>query len=277
MSDLNAVLRTLVDLVLVPFRTLPPWVGLSVVSLAAAIGMLWLFKATSNQKALVAVKRQIHAGLFELRLFNEDLRDIFRGMFEILRHNLTYLRHSLVPMVWILPPLVLLMAQLHPHYGYSGVEPGRPTQLVVELSQEAAGSGGEAAAEKPAVTLEVPDGVRVETPAVWIPSLRQLAWRISVREPGEYELHVRVQDQLYSKTLNATTSVVRRSAKRVTKLVDQFLFPVERPLPKEASVRSISISYPEAEWLGLPQWLWLFFVLSVLFAFALRNRLGVTI
>ena len=90
-------------------------------------------------------------------------------------------------------------------------------------------------------------------------------------------LWVHVGEARYEKSLNATEGVVRRSAKRVSALLDQFLYPAERPLPEDAPVRSISVSYPQAEWVNTPQWIWIFFFLSMLFAFALRNRLGVTI
>ena len=100
--------------------------GLAVVSLATAIVMLARsFKRTSNQTRLAAVKRQIHAALFEIRLFNDDLRAIFRAQREMLRHNLTYLRLSLVPMLWMIVPLVLVIAQLQFHYGYAGLEVGQ--------------------------------------------------------------------------------------------------------------------------------------------------------
>ena len=68
MSVLNAVLRAAVSGVLSPFRGLSPWVGLAVVSILTAVPMLLVFRATSNQTALAAVKKQIHAGLFEIRL-----------------------------------------------------------------------------------------------------------------------------------------------------------------------------------------------------------------
>ena len=57
--------------------------------------------------------------LFEIRLFNDDLRAMLRAQVEILRHNVTYLRLSLVPMLWMLVPLVLVIAQLQFHYGYA--------------------------------------------------------------------------------------------------------------------------------------------------------------
>ena len=64
MSFVNAVLRHVLDLLLAPFAGLPPIVSLVVVSLPTAILMLVVFKHTSDQAALAAVKRNIHAGLF---------------------------------------------------------------------------------------------------------------------------------------------------------------------------------------------------------------------
>ena len=103
MSYVNAVLRPVFDLLLAPFAGMPPIVSLVIVSLVTAVFMLIVFKRTSNQAALAEVKRRIHAGLFEIRLFNDDLRAIFRAMGSILLHNLNYLRYSLVTLIWILP------------------------------------------------------------------------------------------------------------------------------------------------------------------------------
>ena len=55
------------------------------------------------------MKRQIHACLFEIRLFNDDLPAILRSQMEILRHNLNYLRLSAVPMLWMIVPLVIVL------------------------------------------------------------------------------------------------------------------------------------------------------------------------
>jgi hypothetical protein len=99
MSYLNAALRLVFDLLLAPFAGGPPLLSLSLVALLVSILMLVVFKKTSNQEALAVVKRKIHAGIFEIRLFNDDLRAILRAQNEILRHNLTYLRLSLWPMV----------------------------------------------------------------------------------------------------------------------------------------------------------------------------------
>ncbi|MFQ5745015.1 MAG: hypothetical protein ACE5HV_15720, partial [Acidobacteriota bacterium] len=250
---LNSLLDTLIDLLLYLFRGLPPIAGLAAISVALGIGMLLVFRATSDQPGIIAVKRQIHAGIFEIRLFNDDLRAILRAQIDILRHNLTYLRLSLVPVLWMIVPLVLLIIQLQFHFGYGGLQPHQKVILEVKLrpgvgvmtvaasvrtgAENTAAAGGATGgttgagsmAERtsstrgtatgnttvpsaaPAVSLEVPAGVRIDSPRLWIPSLREIDWRLEVEEPGAYELQVRVGDETFSKSLVVSDAVVRRS------------------------------------------------------------------
>ena len=276
MSIVNAVLRALVDGLLFPFRGLPPIVGLAVVSLLTSVLLLIVFKKTSNQKALEAVKRKIHACLFEIRLFNDDFRSIFRAQLEILRHNLTYLRYSTVPMIWTLPPLVLLIAQLQFHYGYESLRVGFPA--VVKATIRAGESGS-----KPAIRLEGSSpGLEVKQPPVWIPSLREMAWRIEPRTAGDYELRIVNGSESVTKSvrvMDGSDSVVLLSPLRVRGFLDELLYPAEAPLPSDA-FESIAVTYPEADVdvFGFElHWMIVYFVLSIAFAFLLRGTFKVTI
>ena len=284
MSILNAALRSVFDLLLYPFRELPLIVGLIIVSAATAIGMLVVFKVTSDQPKIAAVKRRIHACLFEIRLFNDDLRAILRAQVEILRHNLSYLRLSLVPLLWMIVPLTLVLAQLNFHYAYQGLTPGQTAVVKVALKSTAPGAQGRdtsSARAKPDVVLEAPEGIRVETRPVWMPSSRELAWRIAAERPGDYELKLRLDGNIDTKEVRVSDAVVRRSPVRVgTGLLDQFLNPAEAPLPDTSPFSAISISYDDRDleifgW-GL-HWMIPFFAFSLLFAFLLRHRFGVTI
>ena len=280
MSFLNAALRGLFDAILFPFRGLHPMVGLLIVTVLTSIGMLIVFKATSNQDRLAAVKSRIHAGLFEIRLFNDDLVAIFRAQGEILRHNLTYLGLSLVPMFFMIVPIVLMIAQLQFHYGYRDLVPGQTTIVKMELEddwREATGSSS----GRPPVELLAPEGLRVETAGVWMPSVNQVAWRVAVDEPGDYELQVKLAGAEYSKSLRSTEAITRRSpSRRAPRFLDQVLYPAEASLPKDTGIRAITVAYPDETisifGVGI-HWLILYFVLSIVFAFALRNRFGVTI
>jgi len=270
----NALLRSAFDVLLFPFRALPPIVGLLLISLVAAIAMLLVFKKTSNQDRLEAVKRQIHACLFELRLFSDDLPAILRAQGEILRHNLRYLGLSIVPMLVMLVPLVFVIAQLQFHYGYRGFRPSEDFLVKVQLKEGRADA-------RPAASIEAPGGLDVVTPPVWIPTERELAWRLRAEQWGDYELKVHVDGQEYVKTAQVSRAVRRRSPVRLEPgFVNQVLYPAEDPLPDESPVAAITVAYAEEDVsvLGWPvNWLVLFFVLSVGFAFALRRRLGVTL
>lgn len=277
MSYVNAVLRVVVGGSLYPFRDLPPLVGLTVVSLVTAVGILLVYKQTSNQKALETAKRKIYAGIFEIVLFNDDFRAIFRAQLDILRHNLTYLRYSMAPMVWTLPPLVLLIAQLQFHYGYQGLDVGRTTLLKVNLEKGSYSEG-----EKPDLRLETPDdAIRVVGPPLWIPSLGEMDFRIAPQSPGDYELRVSNGSETTTKSVHVSDGArtVQRSPIRVRGFLDELLYPAEPPLPAGA-FRSIEVRYGAADvdvfgW--EIHWMIVYFALSLVFALALRGPFKVTI
>jgi uncharacterized membrane protein (DUF106 family) len=277
MSVLNAVLRAAVNGLLAPFRGLSPWVGLTVVSILTAVPMLLVFRATSNQEALAAVKKRIHAGLFEIRLFNDDLRAILRAQLAILRQNLSYLRLSLPPMIWIVPPLVLLFAQLQFHYGYRGLAVDQPVLLEASLAEAAL----DGAPDKPELRLEVPEGLRVETPPLWIPSEKRFSWRIAAERRGDFTLKLSYAGQEVEKSVRAGDRVVLRSPERLAPgFLNQLLYPAEPSLPGDGPFTSITVGYPELALslfgLEMPWWV-AYLGLLFLVILALRNAFGVTI
>jgi len=274
MSLINTPLRAFFDALLYPFREMSPWVTLLPLSLGTAVVLLLIFKRTSNQEALTAVKAKITAGLFEIRLFNDDLRSMFQAQGQILRRTLTYMRLSLVPMLWTLPPLILVIAQLQFHYGYEGFTPGDSTQLQVVLKPDAVPSG------KPAIRVSSSNGLSVVEPAVWVPSLREMAWRIDVDAPGSYELGISLGSAAATKSVDASNLIVRRSPLRSRGFLDELIYPAEAALPADSPFASITIDYDDAtvSFFGFGiHWLIAFFVISIAFAFALRKPFGVTI
>jgi hypothetical protein len=283
---LNALLASAFDLLLFPFRQLPPIVGLSVVSLLTAVGMLLVFRATSDQRRLEQVKRAMIAALFEIRLFNDDLPALFRAQGEMLRQNAAYLRLSLVPMLWMIVPIGLVAAQLEFQYGYAGLTPGQPALVKAHLRQATTSRtepASASAAESPpvsAASLEVPKEIRVLTSGAWFPATQEIIWRVMADVPGEYVLNAKFDGGTFTKTVDATDRVVRRSPIRVAAgFMNQMLYPAEPPLPDGGIVTSISVGYPSRairvlRW-DLP-WVIVYLVLSMAFAVALRKPFGVT-
>lgn len=278
MTWINAALRTVFDTLLGPLAGLPAMVGITLAALACSIGMLWIFKHTSNQEALAAVKSQIHAGLFEIRLFNDNLPAIFRAQTDILKANAKYLWHSLPPLLWIIVPIFFLIAQMQFHYGYQGLAPGESALLTARFAEGASEVGS---AEKPDVLLEVPDGLEIETDGVWAPALREITWRIGAREPGDYLATVGVGGAKAPKTVRVNDRLVRISPIKVAKgFVDQAVFPAENPIEGIEALEAIEISYADREvnFFGWrTHWLVAFFILTIVFAFLLRTPMGVTI
>ena len=274
MTWINLAMGTIVGAVLMPFQALPPIVGLTIVSLVVGIGMLIIFRRTSNQTALADVKRRIHAGVFEIRLFNDDLGAMFRAQSQILRHNLTYLRLSLVPMLWMILPLVLVIAQLQFYYGYQGLAPGQSALVKVKLKARDAPAA-------PAISLEAPAGLRVESPLVWIPSEREAAWRIGAEAAGDYELTVTLDGRAVTKAVRVSDRVGWRAPERLEAgFLNQLLYPAEPPIASDVPIEGIFVTYPEGDvnLLGWStHWMIAFFILSMVFAFALRKRFGVVI
>jgi hypothetical protein len=235
--------------------------------------LLVVVRYTSNQEGITRVKRAIRAGLFEIRLFNDDLRAILRAQGEILRHNLTYLRLSTVPLLWVALPLTIVIGQLQACYGYDGLHPGQTALVKVNV--------GEGAGDAPELQLTAPPGVRADTPPVWIPSLRQATWRIAAERPGDYEVTVLVNGAPTTKRVHVGGDVRRRSPYRLERgVVNWVLYPGEPALPSGSPVESVEVTYPAR---GFPvlgwsaHWLVLFFVLTLVFAFLLRRPFGVVL
>jgi hypothetical protein len=286
MAALNRLLVGTTDLLLAPLAHLPPLAGLAIVSLATAVALLLVIRKTSNQRRLASVKRSIQAGFFELRLFGDDVPAILRTERDMLRDTATYLRLSLVPVLWCIVPLTLLIAQLDCHFGYTGLAPGTPSLLTATLVGDApvvgpAASASGGASSSAAATLEAPSSIRLETPAVSFPTVREVVWRITAGAPGSYVVRVHIANDVFDKSLQVSDAVERRSPVRLAGgFVDQLLNPSELPLPGGGPLKAIAVDYPRRNIRVLGwevDWLVVYFVLSFGFMLALKRPLGVVL
>jgi len=290
MGIVNQGIGAIFDGLLLPFRSLPEWVALTVLSLLTAVGVLIVYKKTSDQSRIDYVKRRIEAYFYEIRLFNDDLRAILRAQGGILRYNGAYVALNLVPLLVMIVPFALIMAQLQAHYGWTGLRADEPVLVKATLAEDWEQGGAIQSVDgKPQLTLNVPSNMSVETRSVWIPSNRELAWRLVPSEGGEYEIGLSgASDALASKQLFvADVDGKRAPVRHQPDFLNQLLYPGEAPLPTESPVRSIEVAYPERVLdlfgyslhavAGIPAWMIIYFVLSMIFAFALKGRFGVTI
>jgi hypothetical protein len=201
-----------------------------------------------------------------------------RAQGEILRHVAHYQALALKPMIFILPPLVLVMVQLHQFYGFRGLQPGEESLLTVQLAPESLEPG-----RRPEFALETGSGLHAVQDPVWIPSLAQITWRLGVDDWGDWDLAVEIDGVRYEKSLRATEDLVRLSPERPPRtFIDQLEWPSEEPFEADGLVRSMTLGYAEGsvgifgwdfEWAFA--WMVVFFVLTLVVALILRKPMGV--
>jgi hypothetical protein len=275
MGIVNGVFGGIFDVLLLPFRGLPPWYGMIVVSLLTAFLMLGIFRLTSDQEGIRKAKNAIKAHLLEIRLFKDNLRVSFRAQGAILRANLRYMACNAKPMLVMIVPLVFILAQLNLWFGASALSPGGTTLVKVKL----------AAGADPLIVdvgLEPSTGLAVETPAVRIPDEHEIDWRIRAPEKGPASLTFYVA----GRTIKKPVAVAGRPLSKVSAMtvgrsfLKQLLYPGEKPLPPDTPVRSIEILYP-AKHLGFLgfnlHWLIAYLALSIIFGFAFKGVFRVDI
>ncbi len=271
MVRVNGLLNRVFELMLRPLGPLPILYSLAIVSLVTAIVILIVMRATSNQRALAAAKRQMYADLLEMRLFKDDLPAMWRAQLSLLRHNAGYLRLSLASALWTLVPVVLAVAQLQCYFGYSSVSVREPVLVTATLK-----SRGEF--PNLAIALDLPPGARLDTPAIWFPALQQVVWRVVAESPGEYVLGVRAGAMRYEKTLQVSNGLARRSPVRPgARLIDEVWHPSEAPLPDSAPFASIAVAYPDRRidvFGAQVRWITVYTVLSIGFALGLKRPLA---
>ena len=269
----NVVLTGFFDILVWPFQAVAPLWPMLFISLVAGIVMLWIFGKVSNQAAIKRIRDRIRGNLIGVRLFQDDIGVLLRLQGTILRDTLRYMKHSMVPMVVMLVPVLLIMIQLNLRFAVRPLAPGETAVFKVRVR--------DASALREGVALEAPEGVTIETPATRIPSEREVDWRIRADEPGRHAMKVRYRGEVAEKEVVVgggwrSVSPLRTGAG----IIDNLLYPGERPLAASGMVESITVNYPDLEIkvFGFDiHWLVLFFVLSIVFGFAFKGVLGVEI
>ena len=276
MSAVHTFVEVALDAWLAPLGGLPSWLGLVALALPTTLGVLVLFKWTTNQDRLAETKRRMHAGLLELRLFNDDLSAIGRTALDLVGHSVAYVRLSLVPLAVALVPLTVLLAHTHARYAYAGLQTGESAVLTVRVSD---GIGG--GPQRPALDLRVPPGLRVDTAAAWVRSLREASWRLTALRRGDYSVRATVEGFEADKRVMVSSGPVPRATTRVKRgMFGGLASPVEPLLPPQGPIDQIAVTYAASRVsiLGFEAAWWaVFFVACVCWALIFRRVMGVVV
>ena len=271
MTSINAALTGFFDLLLWPFGWAPVWLQLAVMAVPAGVVTLLAVRFCSSQPGRDAAKSKIVAYLLELWIYRDDLKVSLLAQGRFMGANLRYLGHWLTPLAVAGLPIVLIWVQVEARYRWQSLEPGETTVLGVELESDSPSALD--------VELELPVGLTRETPALRIDSRRQIKWRLRAGARGEYEIRVRVGDQVATKRAVIDANGTHASP-RILRANDLLTLgnPLEAPLASDGPVRAVTLEYRSArgEFLDVSSagWIWTAFIF--LWAVVLRRPFGVT-
>jgi hypothetical protein len=168
-------------------------------------------------------------------------------------------------------PFLYLALHLELFFGYQPLRPGEASLVTVKFDEHTAWDQVQA-------DLDVPEGLRLETPPFRIPGVREIDWRLRAVQDGMHDITVKAGGAVFSKavTVGGRLSRVTPARERASWLTA--LLPGEAGLPPDAPITAITVQYPSRDFpLFGWQMSWLVpFVLIVLLAgFALQRVFGV--
>lgn len=237
--------------------------------------MLIIFRYTSNQERIKETKDRIKAHLMEIRLFKDDLGILISAQKNILLYNTKYMKYALKPMLFMIIPVAIILIQLDGWFGFRPLNIGESTVVTVKVSDREVGLLSD-------VMIEVDKGLVVETPPLRIQGLREVAWRVRAQAIGEHNIVIKVSGHTFQKRISVSDGELKRVSHRVvaSSLMDVFLNPGEKPMPRGSFIEQIEVYYPERliEIFGWKtHWLVVFFALSILFGFVFKRFFKVEI
>lgn len=247
--------------------------ALLVVGISIVIGLLMVvvFGYASDQRAIHTAKDHLKAHLLALRLFQDQIGVVLRAYGRILLATGRYLRLAFKPLLIVIVPLTLLIVQIDRYLGMTPLESGRAFLVKARVAESALND----------VSIQLPEGLAATAPAVHSHSENEIAWRVVAAKDGDYTVSVQASSQNFSKRVIVGSVLPRLSPIRLRdKWWERIFVSGESAIPANSPVEAIEVQYPARdiafagfEW----NWIWLFFVLSLVAGFAFKSILGIEI
>ena len=265
----NALGRPLLSFV----ALVPGWLSATVIAVASGAFLLFVFKYTSNQKAIKRVRNSIDANLFALKLFKDATPVVLRAQAAMIGGAFRLFVLAVVPMLVMMVPVLLLLGQLSLWYQFRPLAVGEEAVVVLKLN----GKGGE---PLPAVTLAKSPAFEVVTGPVRVPSKREVVWVVKATENGSRAMSFQTGESTVTKDLEVGDGFKRVSPRRPGwDWQDILLNPAEPAFGPTSPVQTVEITYPEREsWTsGTDNWVIYWFAVSMVGAFAFKPFMNVNI
>jgi len=270
-------LSRLFDLLFAPLAGFPRIYGLLAVCVPTGAVLIAIYAWVSDQEAMRQVKQRIRLHFMEVSIYRDDLLVGVQALKGIFGQNLRYMLLTLKPATFMIVLVILLLGQLNLRFSHEPLQPGQRFVLAVKLSPETV-----AAAGRPKFALSVPAGLEVETPPLYMPDIREVDWRLRVKEYGDYTLGVSVNGQKAQKRVLVSRRLVSFYPELGRdSLLNIFTNPLEKPLPNDSPVESIRLHLEPAYYLEdvlgfRVHWLVAFFVFTVVVGLTIKKIFGIS-
>ncbi|MBN2040302.1 MAG: hypothetical protein JW864_09690 [Spirochaetes bacterium] len=264
-------LNNFFNLIFDPFRKADPVWPVLIVSLAAGIFVMIVFRMTLNSKRVKFAKRRIIAHLLEIPLYKDNIRILLSAQKNILRFNLKFLTSILKPVLIVIIPMSVCVFQMQKWLGYEPLSTKGSAVFRVILDDKNAFNK---------ISIEPGEGINIDTPALRIAEDNEISWRISADKPGRHNIKINIDDSvLYKNIIAADDTLVKLTPRIILKPgFYKLLYPSNKSLTADTNIREIAIDY-KPRTVNLPglemHWLVLFSMLTIVFGLVFKKLLGV--
>ncbi len=263
------MIRRFIELLLWPIDAMPPFLGLTIVSIVTGVVLLWLVGKTTHQSLVGRARDRMTSAIYEIRLYLDSPLRVFASQGRLLKWSFVYIASMIPALLAAALPLGLLYFHLEVRYGLSPLEVGREFTAKIQLAEGVDGS---------AVTAEPSPGVELSPASLFDHTTRELFLKGKVVGKDNGALNIRVNDESLKKELLVEGVSKMAAPDRFAGMDLLWQLGAEAPLPTGGAVESLSISHEALErtWLGMPWWMYWLLVATVA-ALALRKKLDISI
>ncbi len=187
-------------------------------------GLYLAFRKFANVAVIRILRRKLWAHMLGLYLFGEDPVLALKSLAQLLKTNFLLLLHATPPLLAIAPFAALAIVQLNPFFTRTPLESRGPAVVTVRLRQPVDKS--------PAVLLDAPSWITVDSPPVHVAAENEISWRIRATAAEHGQLRFTCANATVTKEIDSRPAARYNPAK-------------ERP-PRGA-IESIAISPSSAD------------------------------
>ena len=199
---------------------------------------------------------------------------LVRSVKDIVWANFRYMGLNLLPLLFMIIPVGLFLIQMNWWYGYKPFNPGEKFLLKAKVANQVDLEGTR-------ISLEVPEGLEIQSPPLRIPTISEVSWLLRAKQKGHHDIKVRIDDHEVTMKVVVSDHMERLGLIRhASGFWDFLLYPGEAAIPPTSHVSFVQVRYGPSlmNIFGYEvHWIIVYFVLSIFFGLALKGVFKVQI